>query len=182
MMTRGTYQRAKKPTTTTCAHCGEVFAWKLYGTGRGAHYNRAQRFCSVKCANDAQIKPEGCIDQHGYRFTYRSDGAGGRKWKTEHREIMAKELGRDLYPHETVHHKNGDRQDNRLDNLELFSSRHPPGQRVVDKVAFALSILQEYPDIAADMGYSLAIAPTGPAGLSNEFSHSDAIQGVMSLN
>lgn len=53
-------------------------------------------------------------------------------------------LGRTLLQEETVHHINGVRDDNRLDNLELWSSSHPPGQRVQDKVAWAKEILNKY--------------------------------------
>lgn len=62
----------------------------------------------------------------------------------EHRAVMEAHLGRFLLDHETVHHINGVRGDNRLDNLELWSSSHPPGQRVDDKVRWAYHLLRLY--------------------------------------
>lgn len=57
---------------------------------------------------------------------------------------MEEYLGRSLSAHETVHHKNGMRNDNRLENLEIWDTRHPKGQRVDDKVEWAIEILREY--------------------------------------
>ncbi len=73
---------------------------------------------------------------------------GGAYREAEHRLIMARQIGRPLHPDETVHHINGDRTDNREENLELWSASHPSGQRVVDKVAHALLLLGRYaPDL-----------------------------------
>jgi len=72
---------------------------------------------------------------------------------------MEQLIGRSLLPTEEVHHRNGVRSDNttngplvdfRSGNLELWSTSQPKGQRVADKVEYAVELLQLYrPDLLA---------------------------------
>ena len=65
----------------------------------------------------------------------------------EHRYVFYTNLGRMPLPGENVHHINGDKTDNRLENLELWRSSQPKGQRVADLVAWAREIIETYGDI-----------------------------------
>jgi hypothetical protein len=67
-----------------------------------------------------------CVNKQGYRLMLLSKDdplfsmATGHGYVLEHRYVMAKSLGRCLTKEEVVHHKNGDKLDNRLENLELL--------------------------------------------------------------
>jgi hypothetical protein len=75
----------------------------------------------------------------GYAIVPTPDGP-----QMEHRVVMSRLLDRPLEAYEHVHHRNGLRDDNRPENLELWARPHPSGQRPEDLVAWVVS---EYPDL-----------------------------------
>jgi len=118
------------PTGAPKQHCTRQCYWACRKTGR--HIAEFPR----KRAEDSHRWKGGRVKRKGYILVYAPDhhsiaGRGTqRKYILEHRIVMEQKLGRNLEPHETVHHINGVTDDNRPENLELWSVRaQPPGQR-----------------------------------------------------
>lgn len=103
------------------------------------HYERVRRTGEPGSAEPLmQAKGNGHVDMKGYR---RIILPGGRR-VLEHVYVMEQHLGRALEPGENIHHRNGLRDDNRIENLELWVSMQPRGQRVEDVVTF---VVDHYP-------------------------------------
>ena len=124
------------------------------------HYDRHRRGVDMNKQMGPNGRPFGFDPDNPETWNRRKNGAGYvelrhgvggvRAVVLEHRWVMQKEIGRELLPEETVHHLNGVKDDNRIENLELWSSSHPYGQRVIDKVEWAVSMLRTYrPDLLA---------------------------------
>lgn len=91
------------------------------------------------------------VTYHGYvMILVGRDNIHANKYRYawEHRMVMGEHLGRRLYDFENVHHKDGNRQNNALENLELWVTMQPSGQRPSDLVEYAKRILSLYGNMA----------------------------------
>ena len=85
----------------------------------------------------------GKITNKGYKVIYSKEE---KKYITEHRHLYENHYDIKLLPHQNVHHMNGDRADNRIENLELWDTSQPKGQRVEDKINYYFKLINEFKD------------------------------------
>jgi len=108
---------------TKCHQCGREreFTYSVIRKGGGL-------FCSIKCRGKFQGEKRRMEnhpnwqggkrkDKRGYVLIKRESGNVG--YIREHRLVMEKFLGRKLKRWEIIHHKNGIKDDNRLENLQI---------------------------------------------------------------
>lgn len=103
------------------------------------HKNRLEKHGSVDPLPTAYKK-----NSYGYMVRSYTKANGRPGSQSEHRDVMEMYLGRALVDKENVHHINGVRDDNRIENLELWSTHQPYGQRAKDKLAWAREIIELY--------------------------------------
>lgn len=118
----------------------------LYAKGLcSTHYGQQNRGVALYMPTRGQGRATR-TDKAGYRNVWFPGHPNAQKagWIFEHRLVMSNHLGRPLFADENVHHKNGNRQDNRLENLELWSTSQPTGQRVEDKLEWAHEMIRRY--------------------------------------
>lgn len=119
--------------------------WRKAVDGLGLYEGLRQGYGAIATSLEGPTK--GTLRKDGYQVV-----SVNRKPIFEHRHVLEQSLGRPLEVHESVHHRNGVRHDNRLENLELWSGKHLRGVRVEDQVEWALEVLKTYrPDLLSQI-------------------------------
>jgi hypothetical protein len=102
----------------------------------------------IRKMDGSNMKGPWRLNTGGYVSRSARVSPGSTVWteELEHRMIMSQHLGRPLREGENVHHKNGNRTDNRIENLELWTTFQPKGQRVSDLLEWAENLIETYKD------------------------------------
>jgi len=129
-----------------CKECKDAFHYDLCACGnRKNKQSKDCKDCHIRLnsrVGRVMKRTDGYLYEGVENHPYATKGG----YVLQHRLVMERKLGRYLLPSETVHHKNGIRDDNDEDNLELKVGAHGQGITVKDAKTWAREILERYKD------------------------------------
>jgi hypothetical protein len=94
-----------------CIGCGVIFHPTRTQVARG------QKYCSNSCYQQHRVR-SGFNTVSGYRMVW-----DGEKYVAEHRLVVERSIGRKLRCDEEVHHEDGNRLNNDIRNLMVFTNK-----------------------------------------------------------
>lgn len=106
-----------------------------------------ERATEMNTGSNSKVWKGGRRMSHGYvlLLIHEHPNADFHGYVFEHRLVMETHLNRLLTRDETIHHRNGNRADNRIENLELrLNNTHPPGQSIQDLIPYWKNMLKRY--------------------------------------
>lgn len=126
-----------------CPKCRYYATKNLCGCGKTKAPLSSQ---CVECEIDRRQKSKKPVTHVDSSSGYKRIYLAGKSIK-EHKVVMEKMIGRPLVKGETVHHRNGVRDDNRPENLELWAKPQPTGIRAEDALKWAYETIDRYEPI-----------------------------------
>lgn len=151
----GKHFTVKRQVLRRCSSC----QYKYYKEKKPEKFKTAMDRVYDKIAKKRR-RAKGFCDDHKFHNGPRKEGYNLKGYKIvilidpetgdysrrtyEHVLVMEQKIGRRLVKGEIVHHKNGVRDDNRPENLELWNKGQPAGQRVEDRIPYYIEFLEQY--------------------------------------